>query len=320
MGKKNNAFTAYLRDSQRLADLYNGCLYGGRKEISPLQLGDIQRTYDEKLPDRYGQKHRISRERDITKVLCRNDGFVILSTELQENSHYLMPLRMLEYDILDLHRQVRRLQNHYRREGGLTKEEYLSGIKKTDRLIPAVTILLYHEDGTWNAAEQLTDLLDVRGMDNTLYGLLPNYQIHLFNLAELYELHFETGLRELIGMMKRKDDKLLMQAYCRENADRFCRMDEATYDLICTMLNLNALERNKEKHRNAKEETLNMCKAFDDMVKDGIEIGKKQGRKIGEERMSSLILLLTKDGREKDIVSAAQSARKRQKLYQEYGI
>lgn len=329
MGRKNDELTHFFGKAAILADLYNGCLYDGRKEILPYQLADMQRVYHEERHGRDGKKRRSRRERDAAKVLCRGGHFMIIAAELQDKLHYCMPLRCMEYDAEDLRRQLRRLKESYRRNGGLeTAEEYLSGIKKTDRLIPVVTILLYHGEGKWTSASRLSDMLDLTGMDAAMKGLMNEYRLHVFNLTDLDENKFETGLRELIGMVKRKDDEEELLAYCRENAERLSGLDEDTYDLICTMLNKKTLIMNKDSSRNRKEDTVNMCKALDDLERHskekgiaiGRELGEKRGEKRGEERLGMLITRLAQDDRMKEALSAAKSVRVRRRLYQEYGI
>lgn len=161
-------------------------------------------------------------------------------------------------------------------------------------------------------------------MDEPMKKLAADYRLHVINLTDLDENKFESGLRELIGMMKRKDDKKALLTYCRENEKRFAALDDDTYDLICTMLHMKTLKIKKEENRNPKKETLNMCKAIEDLIKEskeeGAAIGRKEGAKAGEERLSALIVKLAQDNRMAEALSAAKSVRTRRKLYQEYGI
>lgn len=202
-----------------------------------------------------------------------------------------------------------------------TGEEYLSGMKETDKLIPNITILLYHGAGKWNAARQLQDMIDMTALDERLGVMHMNYKLHVINLTELDETLFETGLRELIGIMKRVEDKVQMQRYIRDNAERLQNMDDELYDLICTMAGIRDLTVNQIKQDNETgKERRNMCKAWEDMKTDSREKGRKEGRKEGEERLGTLINRLYKDGREADVPKAANSVRYRNRLYREYGM
>lgn len=325
MGKVNDQFNYCLSKSERLADFFNVIVYGGERVILPQQLADIQKCYQESLPDRYGKKKACRREHDVAKLLCRNRHFILLAVENQNQLNYCMPLRCAEYDLEDLNRQLRRLKQHYQKTKALKgSAEYLSGMKATDRLIPSITILLYHGMGKWTAAAHLNEILDLEGMDESLQQFLENYRLHVVNLTDLDENKFETDLREVIGMAKCRGDKEALQKYCEDHADRLRNLNEDIYDLICALLNLRSLKLNKENYYNTETEEVNMCKAMEDWAKEeqekGRKAGKKEGKKEGEEKLSTLIKKLHKDNRMDDILKAANSVRVRRRLYQEYSL
>lgn len=329
MGKKDDCLKWYLGNETVFADFCNGVLYGGKKMILPQNLAERQRFYREELRNRTGGKQRPGRERDVAKLLCRAEGFVMIAVENQNDVNLCMPLRCMEYDLEDLLRQIRWMKRRYKREGGLEAGvEFLSGIKRTDRLIPTVTMVLFHGEGKWDAAKNLQEMMNLDGMDETLKKLLPEYKLHVIHLTELDENKFETGLRELIGMMKHRNSREEMQTYCRENADRFESMDDHTYDVICTMLNMKSLEERKESCRSQERSRINMCKAFEDWAKEERAKGKKEGKKEGieigekrgEKRLSVLIARLMEEERIEDVKRVVGSLTERRKLYQEFGI
>lgn len=317
MGKYDRTIGWYLGKPEKFADFCNGSLYGGKQVISEQELMEVQTAYDEVMRDRNGRLKPVGRERDVAKLLRRGPHLVLIALENQLKRNYCMPFRCMEYDVMDVAKQLRMLRSRYEKEGGLdTEEEYLSGIKKTDRLIPGITIVFYHGKGKWEAPGQLSEMLDLEGMDDSLKALFANYRIHVICLDELKEENFKTGLRELIGMMKRRDDKAAMEKYCAENAERFMHMDEDTYDAVCKMLDLKGVWAKKERCRNLTKEDFDMCKAFDEMVKDG----ERRGVKHGEERLGSLMEKLLQSGRTEDALRASRNGKMRKKLYEEYGI
>lgn len=333
MGKKNDELAWYLNRPSVLADFFNGSLYEGRQAILSEELAEMQKTYEESLQSRYGKKRKVRRERDVGKLLCRRGHFVLLAVENQDKPNLCMPLRNAEYDVTEYVRQLRRIKRRNEaKKDWADGVEYLSGVKRTDRLIPAITVVLYHGQASWNAPGRLQELLDTDGMDEVLHSLLMDYRLHIINLTELKEENFKTGLRELIGMMKRRDSKEALQAYCRENEDRFRNMDDETYDLICTMINHKTLAKKKERCRNKERRGVDMCKAIDEMVLDGkregkeegkrqgILIGEKRGEKAGEEKLSRLIAQLLSENRLADISKVTGSVQARRRLYREYGI
>lgn len=325
MGKVNDQLAWYLGKEAVFADFCNGALYGGKKVIRPEELAEIQKFYQEGLRNRAGGKRKAQRERDVAKLLCRKEGMVIIAIENQNGEHLYMPLRCLEYDVEEFQKQLRRMKQKYENKEGLEAgAEFLSGIKRTDRFIPAVTMVLFHGEGEWTAANSLQEMMDCAGMDEVLKSMLMDYKLHIINLTDLDENNFETGLRELIGMMKRRGSKEEMQAYCRENAERFENMDDDTYDLICTMLHVKTLAAFKKRGRSQGKRGIDMCKAFDDWAKEERTIGKNQGIKVGErrgeKRLGTLINRLLEEGRISEARKASTTSSVRKKLYQEYGI
>lgn len=337
MGKLNDELCHFLNRPSVFAELINVGACGGQKVISAENLADVQRAYGETLQDRYGKKRKKIRKRDVVKALRVREGYVLLAVENQANLNYGMPLRCLEYDVEDFAKQLRRLQRHYKQDGGLKPgAEYLSGIRESDKLVPNITILLYHGAGKWDAADRLQDMIDLAGVDERIKALHMDYELHVINLRELDENLLETGLRELVGMVKRAGDKAGMQRFMEDNEARFKNMDDELYDLICTMLGLKELGRRRNQYENQGKETYDMCVAFQEMMRDSREEGRKIGRaegeksgerkgekkgeKKGEARMGALILRLYNEGRTEEVRKAAESVRFRNRLYREYGM
>ena len=279
------------------------------------------------------RKHR---ERDAIKMFSNRKMMVLLAAEAQNNLHLAMPFRCMEYDTLEYARQLRELkrENEGQLRGGT---EYLSGMKRTDRLIPVITIVLYHGEKPWNAPRKLSEMMELGKLNPALKELFQEYQIHIFSVSELNEELFQTHLRELIGLMKCRRDKEVMQRYCRKHADRISKMDSATYDMVCTMLNLDTLQEKKEEYKNREEqEKYDMCKAMEEWAaesreegrmiglaegeKKGRESGLMEGEKLGEQQLASLIGKLLQTGRQEDLQQALVDADARKRLYREFGI
>ena len=353
MGRKSDELCWYLNKAEIFADFCNGSIYGGRAVIAPQELAEAQKHYSGNRKRWEGRRTSVTRSRDIIKLLCRKDHFIKIAVENQDRLNYCMPLRCGEYDLLEISRQVRRLREQRKREGTLKGgEEYLSGMKETDRLIPVVTVVFFHGKGKWTAARQLRDMLDMEGMDRELEKLTANYQMNVVCLEDLNEDNFKNGLRELIGLMKRRGDKEEFQKYCAENEERLRHMDADTYDVICTMLDIDSLFPQSGNLYDDEREEYDMCTAMRELIEDGEMRGREQGRKEGErrgweqgkkegekrgreqgekhgerrgreqgeKRLGLLMEKLIKDGRQEDALRASRYAAARKRLYLEYGL
>lgn len=82
----------------------------------------------------------------------------------------------------------------------LTSEEFLSGIRKEDKLIPIITAVVYFGDEPWDGPRSLFEMLDVR--DERLYRFLSDYKLNLISPADMVEDEFEKFRTELGYVMK----------------------------------------------------------------------------------------------------------------------
>ena len=281
MGKQNDAFTAYLGRAEVLADLYNGCLYQGEEVVQAGNLCEVQQFYQQGLSERVKRPTARRRERDAIRAFWNEKNYVLLAAEAQNQPHLTMPFRCMEYDLAEYARQLRYIR--LKSEGKLkTGVEYLSKMGRKDHLTPIVTIVLYHGMEPWDAPKKLSEMMELEEIDPILKQMVQEYQIYVFSLEELQEEYFQTNLRELIRLMKRRSSKTKIQEYCRKHADRISRMDVATYDMICVMLNLKELQDKKEKYLENGKESID--KAMEEWAEELREEGKSAGIKEGELR------------------------------------
>lgn len=113
--------------------------------------------------------------------------------------------------------------------------------------------------------------------------MISNCHMNLITLQDIDETKLTTGLRELIGVMKRSGNKEALYAYCKENEERFFRLDEETIDTIQVMLNQENILKYKE-----KKGGIDMCKAFDDMRTEGKIEGQASAVVVLLERLGML--------------------------------
>ena len=307
MGKQNDAFTAYLGRAEVLADLYNGCLYQGEEVVQAGNLCEVQQFYQQGLSERVKRPTARRRERDAIRAFWNEKNYVLLAADAQNQPHLTMPFRCMEYDLAEYARQLRYIR--LKSEGKLkTGVEYLSKMGRKDHLTPIVTIVLYHGTEPWDAPKKLSEMMELEEIDPILKQMVQEYQIYVFSLEELQEEYFQTNLRELIGLMKRRSSKTEIQEYCRKHADRISRMDVATYDMICVMLNLKELQDKKEKYLKNGKGSIDMCKAMEEWaeelreegksagIKEGMKEGELRGMQKAKESMLKLVAKMSENG------------------------
>lgn len=73
-----------------------------------------------------------------------------------------MPVRNALYDAINYAAQVEAAAKKHRREHDTgTRGEFLSGFKKTDRLIPVINLTIYWNDGAWDAPRCLREMMEL---------------------------------------------------------------------------------------------------------------------------------------------------------------
>jgi len=116
---------------------------------------------------------------------------------------------------------------------GLSKDEFLSGFRKGDRLMPVITLTLCLSAEPWDAPTSIHEMLSVT--DERLLKFVPDYKLNLLTPAQIAEedfCKFRTGLGAVMQFAKHRNDK---DINWMAGNKRFEEMDRATADLIKTV-------------------------------------------------------------------------------------
>ena len=245
--------------------------------------------------------------------------------QIQTLEHYAMPVRLLHEKGTDYYNQWKKLQKAHKNCDDLKDSpERLSGMKKTDRFYPVLQIVIYFGKERWQAAFQMDDLTRTRVFSEELRKLFAEKPMLLFEVYHFQNIEwFRTDLRQVCGFLQRTNDKTALQEYVKENEAVFSRLEEDTFDLLTVMSGIRAMKLIKRDVENVGG-GFDMCKAFDDMMRDskreGRREGKREGKREAEEQMSKLIQKLISAGRITDLQQASSNKKYRKKLMTELGI
>lgn len=304
MGEKNNVMCEYLAKPEIFADFVNAGYFHGEKVVMPEQLidgsqvsfaGGGKKEGDGRSTGIARKNGAGERSRDVVKIDHRGTKYVIIGIENQYMVHYAMPLRCMEYDVREYRKQLCRLkeknlqEDRKARQTGenanrkLNPQEFLSGMRKADKLNPVITIVFYHGKSEYDGCINLHDMLDLGGENSIFKPYTADYKMNLVTLDDLEEEKCESGLRELIGFLKCVQNKEKLQEYCRKNKERIQNMDEDTYHTITVMLDFKGLQDVEEQCRNEEGGRVNMCKAVEDWAEELRQEGMNEGINKGIE-------------------------------------
>lgn len=278
MGKGDTLLKVWLGDKKRFADLYNGSVFQGRQIVDAEKLEPAQKETKEFLNDKKGKVENIERHRDIVMKWTEGMELVILACESQQNIHYAMPIRTMLYDALNYVTQIRQLGED---SGFKNSDEFLSKMKKEDRLCPVSTLVFYYGEKDWDGSKDLYGLLKESSnpeIKEILRKLIPNYHINLVDVNKLEDTSvYKTDLQVILEMLKYRKDKKKMQSYVQEKSEYFQHIDIDTYNVLRVLLKA---EKQLEDIKGKNKEEVNMCEALQGIFDDGVEQGMLLAKQI----------------------------------------
>ena len=265
VGRLDAESKAYMSDAVHFADAFNYLIYDGKPVIRPSELTPLD-TVELAIP--YGNDERAPEQkyRDVLKLwqAMRDDKavYAVLGVENQSHVHYAMPVRDGLYDFIHYAKQVEEAKSKAREsESPLTNAEFLSGLRKGDKLLPVVTLVVFFGASEWDGPMSLHEMLDCE--DKYLLRLIPDYRINLIAPARMRDeefLKFQSDFGKVLEYIKYSKDKNKLNQLVHDG-DRYRSMEPESAALI------NAAT-GTELKLTVKEGKVDMCQAIEDMKKE----------------------------------------------------
>ena len=282
MAAQDTITKQYVSEAEVFADAFNYLMYDGKQVIRPEDLTDMDTTQYALPFGEKGQPDAVQKYRDVLKTLAvKTDAtctYLVLGIENQSSVHYAMPVRNMLYDAMQYEKQVRELGKKHRKAHDTgSGEEYLSGMKKEDRLIPVITLVINFGGKAWDGPLSLREMYGEQS--ETVLSFVPDYRVQLIDPMRMEDEDFaklNSSLREVLAYIRYQHDRQKMEKLLDED-ERFTRLERNAAMVINTMTNAGI-----EMNRN--EEVVNMCEAIRQMMDESEQRGKLYGEKIGEER------------------------------------
>ena len=142
MGEVNNVMCDYLGRTGCFADFWNGTVFSGRQMLGKSQL----RRHDREYYKSKNKKQKVTDVRRDVQMYRKGEKDIVLGVELLDTKDYTIPVRIEDYNIQELIRQIKDFKEKNRHEEEMDSGTFLYGLKSTDRLVPVYTIGLYCGD------------------------------------------------------------------------------------------------------------------------------------------------------------------------------
>lgn len=271
--KPDIVLSDYWKDKEHFADLCNAVLFDGKQVLLPDDLEERDSDVSSVLKHRK-KARSMKLTRDVLKIAkySKHHGanLAILGIENQDRIHYAMPLRVMEYDTYSYKKQYRENAKKYRSTKNLTKDEFLSGMKRTDKFVPVITIVIYYGEKSWDGARSLKDMLDISPQ---IEGYVNDYQMYLVELGSNglpLQNEDNINLFRICGMLydhtkTLSERKVQIIEYSEEN--------EVTEEVLTAAGAIAGKTIEVD-----KEEGESMCSFFEELERECEERGKKAGK------------------------------------------
>ena len=282
MGKQDDFQSHYFENKQRFADIYNGCLFGGRQLMKPEDLEEADSVVV--LPSLNTKATKV-----IADKVRKWKGYYasVLILESQSYIDYRMVLRAMRNDLLNYEKQrVHTYQNLLAGGYQPSTDERLSRTPKDLKLAPCITLVIYI--GTEDAWDGKTELYDLLNIDDDLKPYVSNYRFNLFDYHEHKDFSiFKTENRYLFEALAKSDDKEKMMQYL-ETCPLQGSKDPDIVSAVLGSIGRKMTTKDLERIQNKETGGYDMCKALRDMIEDGrkegISIGRDEGISIGKQQ------------------------------------
>lgn len=265
----------YWNNNEQFADFFNAVLYGGREVIRAQELKerDTESSVVLQVDD---EGNGFEAARDLFKVVMCSPSveYVLLGIENQEVIHYAMPLRDLEYNTYSYHKQYERIKEKYPEKKGLAGAEFLSHMKKTDKFIPVITVVIYYGEEPWNGARSLHEMLD---LPEELKPFVNDYKMNFVEAGNTDLVFHNKNNRDLFNLLKLVNDNNKQSRVKREEVNAYINknhIDKTVANVIGSTSGLK-IELNESEGESV------MKTLFRDIKKEGEIEGEIRGKAKG---------------------------------------
>ncbi len=283
--QKDVTLKTFWRDNEHFADLFNATVFNGKQVLKPNKLTEMDTNVSATIQSK-SYNESITRNRDVVKKMSDGVEFNILGLEIQDKTHYAMPLRTMTYDALGYIKEYNDIKKHHKlnKDSFSSHEEFLSGINKSDRFHHIITLVLYYGESLWDGPTCLSDMMF--SMPDNIKAYFSDYKLNLVQILDSDKYTFyNEDVRDVFNIIRNiyNDD---FDSIYREYESR--NVDIDVMELIC---NITSVPKLMDLCTDTEQGgTVNMCEAMKRFQAECESKGMKEG--IDSEKVNSIISML----------------------------
>ena len=279
--QKDVSLKTFWRDNKHFADLFNTTVFNGKQVLKPNKLTEMDTDVSATIQSK-SYNESITRNRDVVKKMSDGVEFNILGLEIQDKTHYAMPLRTMTYDALGYIKEYNDIKKQHKlnKDSFSSHEEFLSGINKSDRFHPIITLVLYYGESLWDGPTCLSDMMI--SMPDNIKAYFSDYKLNLVQILDSDKyIFYNEDVRDVFNIARsiyNKDIDSIFSEYKTRNVDN--EVIKLISVLTATPQIMNLCKPNEQGGK------VNMCKAMEELKAEW------QGESKKEEVQKAIISML----------------------------
>lgn len=339
MGKPNNALSVYMNRPDRIRSVLEYYLWERlpedwnceeiRGQYSVWESGHSAKSAHTECYGRNSARNaggRLSfRQRDyLGRARAWGTDF-LLGIENQQRVNLTFPWRLMELDYLTYRQKIEenREENNRKKAYYGKKDDFLYRYRREDRVELVLNLTLYWGKEMWKGPLSLREMAgDVSNLPDRFLQLAGDYKvcvIHMRGIPEEAIDKMDSDLKYVLGLMKRADSPESYEKYIQENREFFSRIPRSAFDVIDACVNIRGIVKEIKfiLNEETREEEADMCKALVGIERNAERRGKQEGIREGIQQVGALMKRLLAEGRQEEILKAAEDGAYLQKLLRE---
>lgn len=215
MGKRDVETIKYTSRNDVVADIINCVFCNGEHVVDEKDISELNGRENITIPYiNDADFENIQKYRDVLKkVHLKGLDFVaniVIGIEDQSNVHYAIPVKNNLYDAINYASQVKQIAKMHRKNKDVSGDEFLSGFKKTDKIIPVITIVVYFGVANkWDGPLSLKDMMDLSNIPSAMKEAISDYKVNLLQPCAIDDELLDKAISDFGRMMKLLKQKAL---------------------------------------------------------------------------------------------------------------
>ena len=269
--KPDTILKTFWKNNQRFADLFNTVLFEGNPVLKPNDLQEVD-TDVSSIIKFNGHAETVQRILDVVRKTAYGVDFIIWGLENQEKIHYAMPLRHMIGDSLIYLKEYNEIAAKNRKEKEYsTSDEFLSALKKDDRLHPVISLCIYYGEKEWDGPFNLLDMLVI---PEYLKPLVSDYRMNLIQVRQSENLCFQnqdiSTVFDMIRSIYNKDYETFHEMY--KDKTMSTELGLTVGSVVKSQAIINEVMKMEE-----KRSEVDMCDALQRWFDEAVQKGKIEG-------------------------------------------